>query len=371
MKSTMDIIDGDLQSLNHMSFAYIQSSAKLNTEDWASRLAPDFPIKTIYSGTNSANSIVVPEPYFVQSSTINVSQTYKLHVNTAQALIQDPYGTHHTLRATLSSAGGHTVAVPSRLYFNATAEKLLACLRIAMKDLYDLKGLETSGGSRLTQNVIITQIAYPIYEQWNGFGRDFVATYQSTHNGDFPHMSPRTRDGWSTPNETMTEDTREKDLIFKLAIANWTLENSLVLDKVTCSSAITANPYISDLISTLTEYQLLLLRSNATLNCNTTLVNPEACGSSLTILYNATATSTPTVFPGRLATLADVSNYVITLGSFNLGDTTFSNSTLKSQSLPLPVNIIAANGCDFMILNIIEELHEKGVVTTVRTGNPV
>lgn len=65
-----------------------------------------------------------------------------------QSSYQDPHGTHHPLRAAGHSAGGLTIAVPSRLYFTATKDKPLAGLRIAVKDLYDLKGMKTSGGNR-------------------------------------------------------------------------------------------------------------------------------------------------------------------------------------------------------------------------------
>lgn len=46
------------------------------------------------------------------------------------------------------SAGGLTVAIPSRLYFTPSKSKPLAGLRIAVKDLYDLRGMKTSGGNR-------------------------------------------------------------------------------------------------------------------------------------------------------------------------------------------------------------------------------
>lgn len=46
------------------------------------------------------------------------------------------------------SAAALTIAVPSRLYYSPTPEKPLAGVRMAIKDLFDLKGLKTSGGNR-------------------------------------------------------------------------------------------------------------------------------------------------------------------------------------------------------------------------------
>jgi Asp-tRNA(Asn)/Glu-tRNA(Gln) amidotransferase A subunit family amidase len=41
-----------------------------------------------------------------------------------------------------------SVAVPSRLYYTATKEQPLAGLRLAVKDIFHIKGLKTSGGNR-------------------------------------------------------------------------------------------------------------------------------------------------------------------------------------------------------------------------------
>ncbi|KAM0388550.1 hypothetical protein ACHAQC_009587 [Fusarium culmorum] len=61
---------------------------------------------------------------------------------------QDPNGTHHPLRAGIQSAAGLTIAVPSRLYFTRTKKQPLAGLRIGIKDLFDMKGVKTSFGSK-------------------------------------------------------------------------------------------------------------------------------------------------------------------------------------------------------------------------------
>ena len=52
------------------------------------------------------------------------------------------------LSAKMAGAATVNVAVPSRLYFNPTPEKPLDGKRFGVKDLYDMKGLRTGGGSR-------------------------------------------------------------------------------------------------------------------------------------------------------------------------------------------------------------------------------
>lgn len=70
----------------------------------------------------------------------------------------------------------------------------------------------------------------------------------------------------------------------------------------------------------------------------------------------------------RLASVAGLPDYTINLGSYDMGNTMFSPSSFQNQSLPLSVNIMAAAGCDFMILNLVELLHQKDIVKTARAG---
>lgn len=61
-------------------------------------------------------------------------------------------------------------------------------------------------------------------------------------------------------------------------------------------------------------------------------------------------------------------DYYVTLGSFDLGERTFSNATMQTQSLPFGVNIVAAKGCDYMILDLVEDLYQQGIVKKARAG---
>ena len=53
-----------------------------------------------------------------------------------------------TLSARIAGAATETIGVPSRLYFTPTPEKPLAGMRLAVKDIYDVKGLRTGCGNR-------------------------------------------------------------------------------------------------------------------------------------------------------------------------------------------------------------------------------
>lgn len=84
---------------------------------------------------------------FIQASRIRFSETLVL-TRHSQATYQDENEEHYNLKAGSVSAGGLTIAVPSRLYSTTTEDKPLAGVRLAVKDLYDLKGVKTSGGNR-------------------------------------------------------------------------------------------------------------------------------------------------------------------------------------------------------------------------------
>ncbi|KAH7262788.1 hypothetical protein BKA59DRAFT_505813 [Fusarium tricinctum] len=589
--------DDDVWTKAFAQAIYIQSDSKKLSEFNSDK----FNVSEVYTGKDE----VPAGPYFVHRYTGNVHQAYRLYVDTDQSFIQstyqDPSGTHHPLRAAALSAGGLTVAVPSRLYFTPSKAKPLAGLRIAVKDLYDLKDVKTSGGNRAlyemskvktktavcvqtlidagavvigknklsefafagpyvtehidyllpfnprgdgynspgdssggsaasvasydwldasmgsdtggsirgpaAQNAVhgnrpsqdavnltgalplssamdtsgilardpviwskVNRVLYadtteehselpseilfdvgsrqtlsqledeypkaakavtdflnglssllsanatvfsaddawsnstpkafgnlPIttvvdsvygnltrYEQWDEFGKDYVKEYMSSHDGAFPHMVPGTREGWLNANETMTKETHEDDLAYKKGVEDWVSSNLLTADNKTCSNAVYvymsysypsykpdvsqdgSNPYIRRMIETTSQQESLIMQLNATVNCNSTLGSEEACEESQQALDSGNSDVPDPVALARLASVAGIPDYSISLGMFDLG--AYSNSTLQNETVPVSVNIMSGRGCDFVILDIIEALHKKGVIKTAKTG---
>ncbi|KAI0705506.1 amidase signature domain-containing protein [Earliella scabrosa] len=56
------------------------------------------------------------------------------------------------LSAHIPGAATETIGVPSRLHFTPTSPKPLAGMRVAVKDIYDVKGLCTGCGNRAYWN---------------------------------------------------------------------------------------------------------------------------------------------------------------------------------------------------------------------------
>ncbi|KAI0919006.1 hypothetical protein AcW1_003502 [Taiwanofungus camphoratus] len=91
-------------------------------------------------------------PYFLEHSTGNIFEAYRLYNDENQAFlygtIPDGSGGYEVLSVKIPGAATETIGVPSRLYFTPTSEKPLAGLRVAVKDIYDVQGLRTGCGSR-------------------------------------------------------------------------------------------------------------------------------------------------------------------------------------------------------------------------------
>ncbi|KAK3941866.1 putative amidotransferase subunit A [Diplogelasinospora grovesii] len=101
----------------------------------------------------SSSSRLPQGPYFLQNGRLH--HAYRLYPDTAGAFVVAtvPADDNSTFRSLDALAYGEeypatlTVAVSSRLYFTKTDEKPYAGLRLAVKDIIDLKGLKTGASS--------------------------------------------------------------------------------------------------------------------------------------------------------------------------------------------------------------------------------
>ncbi|RKL25637.1 hypothetical protein BFJ68_g268 [Fusarium oxysporum] len=263
---------------------------------------------------------------------------------------------------------------------NAVGEFLnsLASLLSANGTVFSIDSAWTNSTPKSFGDIAISNIVGNVYlnlttyEQWNEFGKDYVEEYKSLHDGAFPHMVPEIREGWMNANDTMTESTHEDDLASKKGVEEWVASEFLTADNNSCSNAVyvylsASYPSYKPDVSQDYNQQTLITQLNTTVNCNSTLGSEEACEESLEAeKADSNNSGSQTVYAGRLASVAGLPDYAVSLGMFDLGQ--FSNSTLQNELVPVGVNIMAAKGCDFVILDIIEALHKEGVIKTAKTG---
>jgi len=105
-------------------------------------------METIY-----LHSSVASGPYILHPSG-SITKVYRLYADPQLILVTSvtagPNDTYDPVTAAAPNAnGGATFAVPSKLYYPApTIERPLEGKRLVVKDIYDLKGIRTTGGSR-------------------------------------------------------------------------------------------------------------------------------------------------------------------------------------------------------------------------------
>ncbi|ORY58053.1 glutamyl-tRNA amidotransferase [Pseudomassariella vexata] len=105
----------------------------------------------------NATSTIPSGPYFMEKSTGDLYPVYRLYNDFAgaftESLLAKPDGAFQSLSAQISTSATLTIGVPSRLYYTPTAEKPLAGVRIAVKDIFSLAGVKKSNGNRAWFNL--------------------------------------------------------------------------------------------------------------------------------------------------------------------------------------------------------------------------
>ncbi|KAF2676087.1 glutamyl-tRNA amidotransferase [Lentithecium fluviatile CBS 122367] len=98
----------------------------------------------------TGSATLSPGPYFL-SATGKVYEAWRLYSDTNSAFTETAISNGDDSYSVLPAGiigQNLAIAVPSRLYYQKTAEKPLAGIRIGIKDIYDIKGLRTSNGNR-------------------------------------------------------------------------------------------------------------------------------------------------------------------------------------------------------------------------------
>ncbi|GJE97694.1 amidase signature enzyme [Phanerochaete sordida] len=136
----------DVWSKGFLSGVYILSSASHS-------LKPGSGVEVILSSKDTPLSKAIPPgPYVVDTSSGSIFEAWRLYSDENQSFlygtIPDGKGGFTELSANIEGAATVSVAVPSRLYFTPSAQKPLAGARIAIKDIFDIKGLRTGCGNR-------------------------------------------------------------------------------------------------------------------------------------------------------------------------------------------------------------------------------
>lgn len=131
-------------------------------------------------------AMLPPGPYVatITSSGFSLSSVYRLYPDTYRDFLfgsfdsNDGQGTHKALGAFLPKLWHPMIPVPSRIY-SLYDTRALAGERVAIKDLFDIKGLQTSGGSQAWATITpITNETAPSVQRILDLGGVLVGKYK-------------------------------------------------------------------------------------------------------------------------------------------------------------------------------------------------
>jgi hypothetical protein len=169
---TYQATDDVWKAADFLQFIFIQSTDKSSFADF---LISNQITHAFVPTTFDINGIILPQettvfptasdcdlingPYVASLSScgcqsLNLSPVYEIHTDDYEAFMEGSYkkdsesGTHISLHISILGTRLPGIITPSRLSSTAPDALLLAGLRFAVKDIFHVKGMKTSGGSR-------------------------------------------------------------------------------------------------------------------------------------------------------------------------------------------------------------------------------
>ncbi|GAA5820413.1 hypothetical protein JCM11251_005615 [Rhodosporidiobolus azoricus] len=171
------------------------------------------------------------------------------------------------------------------------------------------------------------------YYQYNYFGAQFIDDYEAAHGGRTPLLDATVQVRWDYGNDQGIEGY---------------------------NAALDVKAHVK-------EFAERYITPNSSTTCSETLfVYPQAVG---TTSYRNVFPSYPRpafgYSPVYHAIYAEEPEITLPIGQVPY------NSTVSgvTEYLPVTININAARGCDFMLFDLAEQLHEAGITGTVKTGS--
>ncbi|OQD75416.1 hypothetical protein PENDEC_c007G03836 [Penicillium decumbens] len=100
------------------------------------------------------------------------------------------------------------------------------------------------------------------------------------------------------------------------------------------------------------------------------VAHKETCSEGIYLYpYTIGETHAPTAPPigfsdGRIGVMAGAPDFVVPVGEIPYNSTV----SLKTEYMPVTMSFVASRGCDLMLVNLIRELEDAGILRPVKTG---
>ncbi|KAJ5666474.1 uncharacterized protein N7477_008922, partial [Penicillium maclennaniae] len=201
----------------------------------------------------------------------------------------------------------------------------------------------------LTADLMQTYATLVSVYQYEHLALPFYADYAKKHDGRHPFINPGPLARWTWGQDNEGDAGYQVALTNKTIFKNWWETDGFgVAHKETCSEGIYLYPYTTGE----TQYrnvgrEYLLLK-----------------GFPADFWFSAPTASPMGFSDGRIGPLAGVPDFVVPVKEVPYNSTI----SLKTEYMPITVSFVASRGCDFMLVNLIRELEEAGVLKPVMTG---
>ncbi|KAJ5175598.1 uncharacterized protein N7482_001475 [Penicillium canariense] len=186
-------------------------------------------------------------------------------------------------------------------------------------------------------DVLNTTYAFLVsVDQYRSLALPFYADYAKKHEGRRPFINPGPLARWTWGQNNGGDAAFTEALKNKTSFKNWWETDGYgKADEKTCSEGIYLYPYTQGD----TQYRNV---------------------------YFSAPTAPPLGFSnGRIAVLAGTPDMIVPVGEVAYNSTI----SLKTEYMPVTMSFGAARGCDFMLVNLIEDLEKAGIVKPVSTGS--
>ena len=253
----------------------------------------------------------------------------------ANAWYGDAFKSYTTYPKTVLNGLGTITNPASAAIFASFVSKLTAFIGGTQQNITVATLWNSTKPASVTQNITTyLNTTYPTligYEQATVLGTPFNATYQASFSKQ-PFFDPVVLVRWAF-GLSQGAAGYQAALTQKETFKAWWNSTVLIANDTTCSNAI--------------------------------YVYPQSTGSTQYRNVYFLPSGPPTGFSnGRISVLTEIPDIVVPIGQVPY----HSTITGRTEYLPVTISLMAAKGCDYMLLNLIEGLSDAGIISGVKVG---
>ncbi|KZT62918.1 amidase family protein [Calocera cornea HHB12733] len=192
---------------------------------------------------------------------------------------------------------------------------------------------------KAASSLLITNTAYWV------IGKPLVTAWAAMFGGRYPPLDPNHTSWFHFNESTISDDKVAAAIAVKQAYSDWINYDFLGADDETCSGALWVYDIGTGGLPSYRYQQLITTAYPQATNMSYTPPTAKFTGSSV-------------------CSFAGCPDYTVPIGQVPY----YSNVTFTTEMVPVTINVVARRGCDFMLFNLFEEMENRGMLATIKTG---